>query len=229
MRAWLVLGVLLLTLGAPAALAAQQTCKVTYNGQVVEYPCGSGEGAPSEGDDDLAWYEKPGFQAALGIVGLLGSAGAGGFAIYRVRTRRRALTVTLAAIEAAYATAKQDPETGIVKLAAMRTQVREEHQKGRLDDMHFLELDRRASQYLVKLRMLEIDRRFATLPPLFLAEIRRLLSDGVLSATEADLIEVRAAAYRVPEKLRAELITLTRRWASDDAAGEPAPAAAVAQ
>lgn len=229
MRPWLVLGVLLVTLSLPAALAQQQMCKIeSAQYGTITYPCGSGETADGGSRDDPAWYES--LELWLGVVGLVGSAGAGTFAIYRVRTRRRALTVTLAAIESAYAEAKQDPETGIVKLAAMRMQVRDEHQKGRLDDIHFLELDRRASQYLVKLRLLEIDRRFANLPPLFLAEIRRLLSDGVLSTGEADLIEVRAAAYRVPEHARAELITLTRRWANDDAStGEPAPAAAVAQ
>ena len=226
MRAWLVAGVLLLTLSVPAVLA-QGTCKIESEQYgTITYPCGSGETAPSEGGDDSNVWDQ--LDIWLGVLGLVGSAGAGTYAVYRVRTRRRALTVTLSAIEAAYAEAKQDPETGIVKLAAMRTQVREEHQKGRLDDIHFLELDRRASQYLVKLRLLEIDRRFPTLPPLFAAEIRRLLSDGVLSASEADLIEVRAAAYRVPEATRADLITLTRRWANDDSPAAPAPAAAAA-
>lgn len=226
MRAWLVAGVMLASLGLPAA-HAQQTCKIeSAQYGTITYPCGSGESAPGQADDENLWDR---IDIWLGVLGLVGSAGAGIFAIYRVRTRRRALSVTLAAIEATYAEAKQDPATGIAKLAAMRIQVRDEHQKGRLDDIHFLELDRRASQYLIKLRLLEIDRRFANLPPLLLAEIRRLLSDGVLSTSEADLIEVRAAAYRVPEQQRAELITLTRRWASDDASNEPAPAAAVAQ
>ncbi|HET6405981.1 MAG TPA: hypothetical protein VFH78_15160 [Candidatus Thermoplasmatota archaeon] len=222
MRAWLLLAVLVASLALPGA-AAQQKCRIEYNGQVVEYPCGSGESTAGDGGGDASWFQS--LDVWLGIIGLVGSAGAGAYAIYRVRTRRRALTVTLAAIESAYAEAKVDPEAGVAKLAAMRAQVRDEHQKGRLDDIHFLELDRRASQYLVKLRLLEVDRRFPTLPPLFAAEIRRLLSDGVLSQNEADVIEVRAAAYRVPEATRAELIALTRRWAGEDSPSEAAPAA----
>lgn len=231
MRAWPILAawILLAANGLPTSFAQQgEMCTVEYGEYRAQYPCGSGESAPGSADEEKSFWKN--LDIWLGVIGLVGSAGAGTYAIYRVRTRRRALTVTLTAIESTYAEAKKDPETGILKLATMRTQVREEHQKGRLDDIHFLELDRRASQYLVKLRLLEIDRRFANLPPLFLAEIRRLLSDGVLSTGEADLIEVRAAAYRVPEHARAELITLTRGWANDDAStGEPAPAAAVAR
>jgi len=227
MRGWAGIGVLVVAVALATPLAAAQTCKMTYQGMVMEYPCGSGESPPAEPKDEESWWES--LDIWLGIIGLVGSAGAGSYAVYRVRTRRRALTVTLAAIESTYAEAKADPETGIARLAARRAQVRDEHQKGRLEDVHFLELDRRATQYLVKLRLLEIDRRFAGLPPLLLGEIRRLLSDGVLSAAEADLIEVRAAAYRVPEHVRAELITLTRRWAGEDGGGHAAePTAAVA-
>lgn len=225
MRAWwLALAVVVLASSAPAASA--QMCKIESKQYgTVEYPCGSGESGPGEAAEE-PWWATAQAQMLLGVVGLVGSAGAGAFAIYRVRTRRRALSVTLAAIESTYAEAKSDPEAGIAKLGAMRTTLRDEHQKGRLDDVHFLELDRRATQYLVKLRLLEIDRRFPTLAPLFLGEIRRLLSDGVLSTSEADLIEVRAAAYRVPEPARSELIQLTRRWAGDDAPAAAEPAAA---
>lgn len=227
MRAGLAVGVLLLALTIPLASAQQQVCKGRAGSVEFEYPCGSGEAPAQEKAQESVWDR---IDIWIGVVGLVGSAGAGAFAVYRVRSRRRALTVTLAAIESTYAEAKQDPENGIAKLASMRTRVREEHQKGRLDDIHFLELDRRASQYLVKLRLLEIDRRFHGLPPLFLAEIRRLLSDGVLSPSEADLIEVRAAAYRVPDHARLELITLTRRWANEDEpSSEPTPATALAQ
>lgn len=221
MRTW---GAVVLAAVMASALpaASAQMCKVNYNGMAVEYPCGSGEAPAEEPPADDPWYAS--LDIWLGILGLAASGGAGAYALFRVRTRRRALTVTLAAIESTYAEAKADPENGITRLSELRAQVREEHQKGRLDDVHFIELDRRATQYLVKLRLLEIDRRFGSFPALFLAEIRRLLSDGVLSASEADLIEVRAAAYRVPETARMELISLTRRWASEDGPREaPTP------
>lgn len=140
-----------------------------------------------------------------------------------MRTRRRALPGTLHAIERAYVDAKADPTAGIARLSDLRARVRHLHDKGELDDGHDLELDKRATSYIVKLRLLEIDRRFAHLPPLLLAEIRRLLGDGVLSASEADLIEVRAAAYRVADPARRELIELTRAWANEDTPSEPEP------
>lgn len=227
MRGSVILGLacVALAIASAPASAQERTCRIESEQYgTIEYPCGSGETAPSGGAggsfrDDL--------DIILGVVGLVGSAGAGGYAYYRVRTRRRTLTVTLAAIERTYVGAKSDPEAGIARLAQLRTGVREQHDKGRMDDAHFLELDKRATQYLVKLRMLEIDRRFATLPPLLLNEIRRLLADGVLSQTEADLIEVRAAAYRIPEAPRAELSELARRWAAEDALvpAEQAPTA----
>lgn len=221
MRGWVLLAATAALLIAPSAAA--QTCKVNTPYGVAEYPCGSGEAAPDGGDDE-PWWASGQAQAILGLVGLVGSATAGGYTVYRVRSRRRALTVTLGAIERAYLDAKSDTASGIAKLSELRASVRTQHEKGRLDDAHFLELDKRATQYLVKLRLLEIDRRFATMPPLLLAEIRRLLADGVLSQSEADIIEVRAAAYRIPDPARAELSELVRGWANTDA--PPAAAAA---
>lgn len=213
----------------PLALAQQgQTCVYENQYGRFTYPCGSGESPAAEPKADESWWTSAAAQMALGIVGIVGSASAGAYTIYRVRTRRRTLTVTLAAIERAYVEAKSDPASGMSRLSELRADLRMQHEKGRLEDAQFLELDRRATQYLVKLRLLEVDRRFAMLPPLLLAEIRRLLGDGVLTPAEADLIEVRANAYRVPEHLRAELADLTRRWANEDHAGAPAPSATVA-
>lgn len=211
-------------LAAPAANA--QTCRMEYNGMMMEYPCGSGEEPPQETSSEASTWDKLGVY--LAVIGILGSVGAAGFTYYRVRARRKALVVTLAAVDRAYLDAKNDPEAGIAKLNELRAQIRQQHDANKMDDGHFLELDRRALQYLAKLRLLVIDRKFATLPPLLLAEIRRLLADGVLSQAEADLVEVRAAAYRVPEPLRVELAQLTRRWASDDHGEPSAPLAPAA-
>lgn len=220
-----LVGVLVLTLAIAAPAGAQErTCRIESKQYgTIEYPCGSGEGGTGSADDGSIWNR---LDLILGVVGIVGSAGAGAYTFYRVRSRRRALTVTLAAIERAYVDAKSVPEAGLARLAELRADLRQQHEKGRLDDAHFLELDKRATQYLVRLRMLEVDRRFATLPPLLLNEIRRLLADGVLSQAEADLIEVRAAAYRIAEAPRAELSELARRWAAEDAPPieEPAPA-----
>lgn len=214
MRGGLVVLILAVALLAPAALAQGGTCRIeTQSHGTITYPCGSGESSGS-GDADGSFWDR--LDIMLAIVGLVGSASAGGFAYYRVRTRRQTLTTTLAAIERAYADSKVDPASGIARLATLRADVRERHARGRIDDGHYLELDKRATQYIVKLRLLEVDRRFGMLPPLFLNEIRRHLADGVLTQTEADLIEARAGAYRIPEAPRAELADLVRRWASED-------------
>jgi hypothetical protein len=214
MRGWLLL--LALMLATPVAQA--QICRIDDgNGGVVEYPCGSGENAPADGSaGDEPWWASSTAQAILAFVGLLGSAGAAGFAYVRMRRRSGRLTTTLVAIETTYAQAKGQPETGITRLADLRRDIRLQHEKGKLDDAHFLDLDKRASDYLVRLRLLEIDRQFATLPPMVLAELRRLPSDGALSQTEADLIEVRASVYHVPDASRTQLANLARRWAQDD-------------
>lgn len=217
MRGRPTLLVALIVLALLPVAGAQQKCRVEYAGMVSEYPCGSGE-TPDEGGSSTqasAW-DKIG--VGLAVVGLVGSAGAGGYTLYRVRTRRRELTSVLTDIETTYARSKSDPEIGITRLASIRADVRARHEKGRIDDAHFLELDKRATEYLAKLRMLEIDRRFASLPPLLLAEVRRLLADGVVSQSEADLIEVRASVYRIGEPARSQLVALARRWAGDDEA-----------
>ena len=217
--------VLLALLLATASTASAQVCKMQAGGMVMEYPCGDGDGDEAGTSSNGTDWDKLG--VILAIVGILGSLGAAAFTYHRVRSRRKTLVVTLAAVDRAYLDAKTDPDAGITRLMELRAQIRQQHDAHKMDDAHFLELDRRAVQYLAKLRLLEIDRRFAHLPPLLLAEIRRLLSDGVLSQAEADLVEVRAAAYRVPEPTRAELAGLTRRWASEDGSGhEPAPVAA---
>lgn len=192
-----------------------------YQGGEMEYPCGSFDSPPAQ-ESSEPWWATGTAQMIMAIVGIVGSLGAGAFTYYRMRSRRRALTVTLLAIESAYAEAKGGATAGIRKLTELRARVRADHQKGKLDDGHFLELDRRATQYLGNLRLLEIDRRFRHLPPLLLAEVRRFLSDGMLTQSEADLIEVRAAAYRIPDPARAELVTITRAWANEDGSREDA-------
>lgn len=219
MRGRLFLAVAVVAVLAAPAVAAQRMCYVNSSGgQSVSYPCGSFDAAATEPEEDPEpWYAGALAQTILAVVGLAGSAGAGGYTYYRVRSRRRTLTGLLASIERTYAAAKSDPGTGAMRLAEVRAEVRAAHDRNRLDDAHFLELDKRATQYLTNLRMLEIEREFATLPPALLAEIRRLVGDGGLSQTEADLIEVRAAAYRIPDAQRARLAGIIRGWAATDA------------
>gem|GEM_PF-3775710 len=219
-----VVAMLGLALLAPVASAAICTVAGPYGN--VQYQCDGGSGGAAKSSDP--WWASPTTQAIVAFVGLAGSAIAGGYALYRVRARRKALTDAILSIERAYSETKGSPETGIPRLVALRQDFRALHQKGKLDDGHFLELDKRATEHIVRLRVLDLDRRFLGLPPGLMAEVRRLVGDGHVSQEDVDLVERHAAAFRVPEPRRGELVGLVRSWCTDDgaaeASAEPLPA-----
>lgn len=222
----LLLVVAILLAAAPVA-HAQKTCRIQNGAQTVEYPCSGFDGPQDEPAAESFWSSNA-FQAGLAILGLVGSAGAAAFGYWRLRRRRDTLRGYLGALEREAAHGSMDPAASGARLVQLRAQLRERHDRGQLDDGQFLDLDMRYTKQIAKLRVLEIDRRFARLPPLLVAELRRMVSDGVLMPSEADLIEVRAAAYRVADPERGELIALARHWAAEDSARAGAPVAAVA-
>ena len=217
MRGWWLAALVALVL-APTAGAA--TCKMNNYGQTFEFPCGPDE-EPAK-DASGAWYESGAFQVGLAVLGFAGSGAAGFFTYRRVQRRKRALTGHLAALERAYGEAKANPGEGVQRLVALSGAVHADHARGRLDDGQFLELDKRAKDYVVRLRLLEIDMRFRHLPPALLGQLRHLVGDGTVSQAEADLIEHHAAAYGVAEPARTDLVRLAREWAREDVAQPPA-------
>lgn len=192
-------------------LASAATC--TYKTPYGEF---SGPCAEPAGPEDQPWYDEPLLQLGLAVVGLVASAGAAGYTYWRVRDRRKTLADYLAAVERTYLEAKRAPDTGIPKLVDLRAEMRARHEQGRLEDAQFLELDKRVSEHIARLRLFEIDRGFGDLPPPFLAELRHLVADGVVSEAEADLVEAHAVQHRIPEARRTTLVRVVRSWARED-------------
>lgn len=213
MRGWkLTLALTLALLATPAASAQgqQQICRVGS----VEYQCGwTADPGP---DKTPEWYERGDVQVGLAVLGFAGSGAAAAFAFFRTRQRRRSLSDLLQSADKTYTAAKDAPESGIPQLVNLRMEVRHRHERGRLEDTQYLELDKRITDYIVRLRLLEVDRQFSGLPHAFLHEVRRLVGDGAVSKSEAALVELHAGTYRVPEPHRTNLVRLVRSWANDD-------------
>lgn len=203
---WLVVATLLSTMGTATAAI----CRVGN----VEYPCEDPDAVPPPPE---AWYERGDVQFGLAAIGLLGSAGAAAWGVLRVRQRRRTLTDYIVAVETTYAGSKTTPGEGVPKLVNLRLEVRARHERGRLEDAQFLELDKRIADYIARLRLLELDRRFHDLPAPLIGEIRRHVSDGAFSRAEAELIDLHAATHRLPEPTRIALADLLRSWVREDA------------
>jgi hypothetical protein len=204
-----------LLLGVAVPLAAADVCTAQGPWGAVQYAC---EGTAQKSAEP--WWARSTTQAIVAFVGLGGSSAAGGYAIYRVRERRKALTAAIRAIETTYAETKATPEIGIPRLVALRQDLRARHQAGKLDDGNFLDLDKRVTDHIVRLRVLDLDRRFLGLPPALMAEVRRLVGDGHVSAEDVDLVERHATAFRVPEPRLSELVSLVRSWCGEDVAPE---------
>lgn len=211
MRGWgLTLALAILFFATHAASAQQQICRVGS----VEYQCGW---TPQPGpDESQEWYERGDVQVGLAVLGFAGSGGAAAFAYFRTRQRRRSLSDLLQSADRTYTQAKDSPESGIPHLVSLRMEVRHRHERGRLEDAQYLELDKRITDYIIRLRLLELDRQFSGLPAAFLQEVRRLVGDGAVSKSEAALVELHAGAHRVPEPHRTNLIRLVRGWAHED-------------
>ncbi|MHB8604019.1 MAG: hypothetical protein ACYDCK_02090 [Thermoplasmatota archaeon] len=200
----------LVFLATPVAEA--QACTFGPDGQVQQCNFGSGQSAPAT---PAPWYADPLFQTGLAVVGLVGSAGAGTFALMRVRARRRTLADLLREVETSYAHSKGDPAAGVPRLIDLRHEVRARYDKGRLEDAQFLELDKRITAYLTKLRIAELDARFADISPMTRSEIRRVISDGTVS--DADVALARRLAATASGVSGAALVALVERWAAEDA------------
>lgn len=228
-RRAILLGSLALALASVAT--AQKTCTIEQpGGGTVEYACGAGldDESAAQADDDPWWADNR-TQAVLAVSGIVGSASAGAYTFYRVRVRRRTLADFVRAAERTYAESKAEPWVGAPKLASLRHDVRSRHESGRLEDAQFLELDKRISSYLSRVRMLEVERRFPDLPPAFVSDLRRLTDDGVVSRADAQRLGAHPALWRTAAATRAELVALLDAWAVEDGGHGASPTATVAR
>ncbi len=220
----LVLLFLVAALALSSPVSAEKCTGETPWGK-FEYDCGAAN--PSgDGSAETPWWADDRTQAVLAFIGIVGSLSAAGYTYYRVRMRRRTLADFVRAVETTYAQSKAAPAEGVPKLALLRQEVRHRHTKGRIEDAQFFELDKRITGYLTRLRVMEVEHRFPGLPPTYLAELRHLVGDGVVSRADATRLSSHASLWRLPQATRDELNALLETWAledrgEDDSAGGP--------
>ncbi|HEX2022472.1 MAG TPA: hypothetical protein VHH36_07150 [Candidatus Thermoplasmatota archaeon] len=209
----LILAALLAIPVAAASSHDESWCgRVTYQGGSIEMPC---EGKPGSASGD-AWWTSSTAQAVYAVLGLGLSAAGGGYAYVRVRARRRALASFMTRIDGAVAAGKASPSEGAASLAALRAELRAAFDAHRVDDAHFLELDKRAISGLAKLRALELDARAPGLPLAARAQLVSLLSDGLVTDAEVQLARSALAAHPMPAPTRDAAASLLLAWAEAD-------------
>lgn len=220
--AWLAV-VLVATPGAAA-----QTCKFRdpQSGMEMEYYCGgpnAGQPVPASEAKEEPWWATSTAQAVYAFAGLAGSAGAGAYAYYRVKRRRELLKGFMTRIDEAASAHKAAPDEGAALLASIRAELATLFHAHRVDDAHYLELDKRAATAIAKLRSLELDQRFPSLPPALRGQVTTLVSDGKVSQADVDLVRGSSAGALVPARLRDDLVGMLRTWAAQDAGDAVAP------
>lgn len=215
------IGVLLIVGVAVAITAANrepEMCRVNGPFGTIEYDCDSmgGNGGSSTASEG-SWWVSNEAQAVYAFVGLAASAAGGGYAYWRHRTRRQRLQEYMRRIDDTLAANKARPGEGARAVAAVRADLRSAFRAGRIDDGHFLELDKRATAGILKLRFLELDQRFPVLPPGLRNQVVTLLGDGSISEAEVQLVRASLATQLVPGRVRDELLILLDGWARQDA------------
>lgn len=198
-------------------LAAAEECTRVdspYYGR-VEYGCDKAS--------DEAWWASGTAQAVYAVVGLVASAGGAGYAYWRVRRRRETLAGFVRRLDETLAAHKATPAVGAARLVTLRREVKLAFGEGRLDDAHYLELDKRAATGIVKLRLLEMDQRFPQLAPGLRAHVATIISDGNVSTPEVELIRAATLAHPVPGFVRDELVSMLSQWARQDSGDSAAP------
>lgn len=211
----LLAAALLVALAAAAPVALAKTCVVntTWTGP-VEYECGTEE----ERDADEPWWAKDTTQAIVAFAGIVVSGAAAGYTYYRMRERRKTLSDYVRAVESTYAAHKSNPAEGRPKLVALRAEIRTRHEKGRIEDAQFLELDKRLASYVARLRVLDATARFPGLPAAFLADLRTRVEDGRVSEADVDALAAHPSLWRMQATTRDEVVAMLRDWAAEDEA-----------
>ncbi len=211
----------------PAA-TAQGQCNGSWKINDDGIECIS-DGAGGGTGSNVPFWANETSQAVVGFIALAGSIGGGTFAVMRVRKRRERLTMLLTSMESAFQNHKRAPHEGTQRLIRIRAGIRDLHKRGLVDDAQFLELDKRAGDYLVRLRLLELDQRFPALSPAVHAQIRALMADGRVTDAEADLVERQLDAAMLPAAARHDLVVTIRGWAEEDMPSSGKPGAPVAK
>lgn len=214
----------LVLLAGPSGLA-QEGCTQRPDGSVScdwttdteEPPQGTPTPTKNDGGDDAFWTSDAA-QTVYWVVGVAGTGAAAFYTRVRIRGRRRITANYLELIETTLVNSKSHPETGVPVIGQLRREIRARYHEGRLEDAQFLDLDRRSSEAILRLRILELEKRFAYLPQALLGEIRHVMADGVVSPSDLERLDRKAQALSVPAITRERLLEVLSGWMETQAA-----------
>lgn len=198
-------GVLLAGLLLSLPVQAQSCGYVIEENRVAMNPC----------DEGRDWS---GLDIFLGVLGILITVVGAIFALVKVRQRRATVGTYLKRVEATYAKGRNDPPAALPDLVGIRSEVRRHYTKGRLEDAPYLELEKRITQYIGRLRLAELERAVPSLPAPVRARAEGLLADGIVSPDDVEAISAQASRSRVANAKRTGLVALFEAWARDDEA-----------
>jgi hypothetical protein len=151
-------------------------------------------------------------QTIYAVLGLGASGGAAFFGWTRVKQRRRTLHQTLKEADETYAASKHDPQPGIERLVGLKAELATRHQHSKVEDSHFLELDRRISDYIAKLRIIDMELKYPDLPHPLFEYIQELLKDGSLSHEDIKRIDARAVSLKMPLARRKQFLAFLTQY-----------------
>lgn len=200
---------------------AQSGCKFNSDGS---FECYSDEGGGEGGSGDSFW-DVGGFW--LGLISLLLAIAAIVVGSILVRHRRQSVGAYLERLDMTYAAFKDQPAEGIPRLAQLREEVRQRYTTGRLEDAPFLELEKRVTQYMARLRIIEIHAHVPQLPTKLVQEVERLVADGNVSPNDLARVEQLATRSRLSKAKKEPLLGLLASWAAQDQSVEAGPVAPV--
>ncbi|MGQ0536826.1 MAG: hypothetical protein ACT4PT_12240 [Methanobacteriota archaeon] len=164
------------------------------------------------------WWASSMAEVAVGTAGLVVSGAVGGYAVYATRRRRRTVHDYVRRLDQAIATGKGDPARGLASLGRLRAEVRTAHAGGGIEDGQFLELDRRASAAIGRMRVLELNETARTLPAPLLGAFGRLVEDGSVTAAELRMVEREMLRQAVPASTKEAVTRAFAAWAAQDEA-----------
>ncbi|UCH89632.1 MAG: right-handed parallel beta-helix repeat-containing protein [Thermoplasmata archaeon] len=164
----------------------------------------------TEGMMGLSWDQWSIVLEAL-VIGVTGLAAFIGF--LKLRKRKGALQRYMKEIEAIMKKWKDDPDAAEEKLVALAETIETDFSEGRIEDFHFILLDRQVKESLRDIRQSKLKRGFGTLPDNLKREINIMLEDGQISDKEyRTFITVMSQSDGITPEDKAELRKLMRSW-----------------
>lgn len=151
------------------------------------------------------------FWDMLGIALALVLAGGGAFLVAR---RRHRLRRYLAEIERA--SAIQNARARETVYGEVRMRARTDLTKGRLTEPHYVIIERRIEGSLSQARIEAFTDTFGELPHRLVRKLEAVLSDGVITKDELELVSDMVSAAHIPAADKERVITRLQKWDLED-------------